>query len=647
MSASMTASQTDTSFTRTGLPTHARLLALAIILVAYSLRIYHLGYQSFASDEGISILRSAQPFAEMLRNMPVEHMPGYFTFLHGWMLATGQSDFAIRYLSLLPGVFIVPLIARMGIDFGSRRAGLIASTLMATGAFQVWYSQEARMYSWLLVAGAFSTWCLWLLLTRPPTLSVWLGYVLSSTLSIYLHYFGFLAPLVHIIISVLWLITRRNIRAFRLWVLAGLAVFALYLPWITRSVQILGFDGWRAPADPSRIPWLLLKSYTVGETMPDIVSVWLPLFYLALIILGAIAWHWRRRDSGFFLVVAAISSVLLTWLLVIRQPDFHVRYTIFVSTPLIMLAAGGITSLDATWWFRTRSGEQTSAPTASVVQYAPWALTAFLVFTNGLALNHLYNDPSVHRPDYRSAAEHIQRNLAPGDIILVDGPNPDLVFNHYYSGDAPVGDMRSLEGLTDAEIAAALDTITTGANRAWELLYFKPPGAVQVWLATHGWAAAPTFHNDIRVQLVSLDPGDRVEIIQGNYFGDALELISSSFAAGPHHAGDLVPITTNWYTHEQTPEYKFSMRLEDDAGQVRAANDYVPQNWFAPTNVWFVDQPATDQYGLMLPDDLAPGSYHVTLRLYDPYSGSPVGTAAGIDVPIAEFQVMESAAVGE
>jgi hypothetical protein len=122
-------------------------------------------------------------------------------------------------------------------------------------------------------------------------------------------------------------------------------------------------------------------------------------------------------------------------------------------------------------------------------------------------------------------------------------------------------------------------------------------------------------------------------------FGDALELLSSEFDPGPHSAGDLVRLSTNWYVHEQAPEYKFSLRLVDKSGNEAAAVDYVPQNWFAPTNVWFVGQPATDQHGLLLPDDLAPGIYHVTLRLYDPNTGVPVETALGVDVPIAEFVV--------
>ena len=640
MPSSIKASQIEPTATTASLPHAARLMALALILIAYGLRIYHLEYQSLASDEGISILRSAQPFAQMLQNMPVEHAPGYFGLLHFWMLTTGQSDYAIRYLSLMAGVFAVPLMLRMAMDFGSRRAGLIAAALLATNAFQIWYSQEARMYSWLLVSGALSTWCLWMLITMPRP-AVWLGYVASTTASIYIHHFGFLIPVVHIVVAGVWLATRRNTRTFIYWVAAGVTVFLLYLPWMTHSLGVFGFGGWRPPLDPNEVPWMLLQAYTVGETMPEPWSVWMPVVYLLFIILGAVAWYWRRKDAGAFLTIIAAASVLLTWLLVIRQPDFHVRYTIFVSAPLFLLTAGGITSLDPTWWLRTRSGEQTDAPAISIVQVIPWAVVAILVSINAIAVNRLYHDETVQRPDFRAAAHHIQQNLEAGDVVLVDGPNPELVFNHYYSGSAPVFDLRPLQGLPDEEVAAALEEITHDADRVWELLYFKPPGPVQVWLATHGWAAAPSFHNNIRTQLVGLDRVEMDETQHNLFFGDALELISSEYDASVHQPGDLVRISTHWHSHAQAPEYKFSLRLHDEQGAEISAYDYVPQNWFAPTNVWFVDQPATDHYGLALPDDLAPGSYHVTLRLYDPYSGSPVETTAGVDVPIAELMIAQ------
>lgn len=66
---------------------------------------------------------------------------------------------------------------------------------------------------------------------------------------------------------------------------------------------------------------------------------------------------------------------------------------------------------------------------------------------------------------------------------------------------------------------------------------------------------------------------------------------------------------------------------------------YVPQNWFAPTNVWVVGQEATEPRGILLPNDLPAGVYRLTLRLYDPLTGAPAGSSAGEDVLLGELTI--------
>ena len=200
-------------------------------------------------------------------------------------------------------------------------------------------------------------------------------------------------------------------------------------------------------------------------------------------------------------------------------------------------------------------------------------------------------------------------------------------------------DLRHLLGAGNAQINDELTRMTAGAHRAWELLFFHSPGPVQVWLATHGWATSPTYHNDIRVTLYGLADKPLVEHPLHVAFGLALELVSADVSPASVHPGDLLRVSTQWQVHQQAPEYKFSLRLSGEDGQAVQVLDYVPQNWFAPTNVWLVGRPATDQHAFLLPDDLAPGRYRITLRLYDPTNGHPLETTQGNDVPLAEVQV--------
>ena len=122
-------------------------------------------------------------------------------------------------------------------------------------------------------------------------------------------------------------------------------------------------------------------------------------------------------------------------------------------------------------------------------------------------------------------------------------------------------------------------------------------------------------------------------------FGSALTLKSVDIAPSAAQPGDLLRVSTHWFVNQPLPEYKFSLRLANAAGEPVYTVDYVPQNWFAPTNVWVVGQPATDQRGVLLPADLPPGSYQLTLRLYDPATGAPVESSTGQDVLLAELQI--------
>lgn len=607
----------------------AALVCSLVVLAAFALRVYHLDGQSLWSDEGISLVRSTQPLAALLAQMPVEHVPGYFVMLHAWIALAGVTDFALRYFSLLPSVWAVALIYRLGADLGSRGAGLAAALLLASSGFQVWYAQEARMYSWLLALGLLATIAYWRLLQRPGW-GVWTLYVLAVTGTVYLHYFGFLAPLSHAAFAPVWWLSRRERRGLVWWAGAGIAAALLFAPWALRAWALFGFEGWRAPLDPLQVPWLLLRAYTVGETMPAPWDGRLPWLYLGLAALGLALWTRRDRPAGLFLGTLMAAALAVVWLLVVRQPDFHVRYPIWISVPLLLLAAGGIFPTE-------RVSRKGRTEIARAVIGA--GVLAGLVVANGAALQRLYFDSALHKPDYRGAAQTIIARVGPDDVVLVDGPNPELVFAHYYAGSAPVHDLRDLEGASPEEVAATLAAATAGKSTAWELLYFHTPGPVQVWLATHGWPSAPSDHNGIRVLAYALERGPLALQPVDEAFGLALVLAEAG-VEGPEVApGALLRVTTRWEVVAPPPDYKFSLRLLSADGQVLAADDYMPQGWFAPTSTWAVGSPAMDQHALRLPDDLAPGRYAVTLRLYDPATGIAVETAAGQDVRLGEVEI--------
>ena len=631
---------------------------LAILLGAFALRTCRLDFQSFWSDEGISLNRARLPVGELLAALPAEHPPGYFVALHGWVRLTGEHDFGLRYWSVLGSVLAVALIARLGaaLGLGSRAAqwaGVAAAALLATAWFQVWYAQETRMYAWLLAAALAAGWALWEVLHGSGRRQAGFAalYAVAIAACVYTHYYGALVALAHALFVLGWVIATRRVQPFAVWVAAAAGGLLLFAPWLPRAVGVLGFGGWRAAGDPNSIPWRYFSAYLVGGAMPESLRAWLPWVYLALAALGVAFWWRQGRAAALFLPASALAPLAAVYALALRNPDFHERYAIAMAGPLVLLVAGGI-NFGA--WFGEKRGAPGAAeyrddqavgfktrPTAAGM-WIGIVITAGLVGANLAALNRHYFDPALHKPDYRGAAQRIQQNERPGDVVLVDGPAPDLVFEHYYGGALPVHDLRAVAQQDYAAVGEALAGMTAGAQRAWEVLFFHEPEKVQMWLATEGWATEPTYHNNIRVTLYGLADAAPVAPetrTHGLAVGPALTLAASTVDKTRVRAGDVVQVTTEWQVAQPAPDYKFSLRLADAGGQPALAQDYVPQNWFAPTSVWAVGEQARDRRGILIPAGLAPGTYTLTLRVYDPATGAAVETAAGQDVPLAAIQV--------
>jgi len=135
-----------------------RALGLALTLVAFALRAHRLAAQSLWSDEDITLDRARLPLPEMVAALPREHAPLYFVLVRLWTRLAGEGDLALRFPSLACGVLAVPLAAAVTWRLAGRRTAAIAALVVAVNPFQVWYGQEARMYTLLgtLALGALA-----------------------------------------------------------------------------------------------------------------------------------------------------------------------------------------------------------------------------------------------------------------------------------------------------------------------------------------------------------------------------------------------------------------------------------------------------------------------------------------------------------
>jgi mannosyltransferase len=218
---------------------------IVILLLGSTLRLYGLDHESLWYDELLTWQRSNyDTLSEVIKEgvRGTVHPPGYLCFLHFVQKYWGDSEWILRFPSALCGVLSIPLIFLLGASLYGRREGLIAAVLMAVLWCPVYYSQEARPYSMLLVATMLATY-FWLRIVRRARDGAGLsypeaaGYVTTAIVSSYLHYFGLYLIALQGTAALLLCLRRRPgmVRLAAIYVVVAVA----YVPWMPALLQDL------------------------------------------------------------------------------------------------------------------------------------------------------------------------------------------------------------------------------------------------------------------------------------------------------------------------------------------------------------------------------------------------------------------------
>src|SRR5215475_9610603 len=127
-----------------------RWLVASLILLAFALRVYHLGSSSLRGDEAYTIRYWTQPPAEVIANL-ADHEPhplGAFFSFWAWKSLAGDSEFAMRMLPALANIIgIAAMYALTRRLLKNDRAGLVVALLWSINPNLIWHSQDARNYA--------------------------------------------------------------------------------------------------------------------------------------------------------------------------------------------------------------------------------------------------------------------------------------------------------------------------------------------------------------------------------------------------------------------------------------------------------------------------------------------------------------------
>jgi mannosyltransferase len=482
-----------------------RLILLSVTLLAFGLRLYHLDYQSLWRDEMDAILFAHGSLGELvsLFVIPGHNGPLYYLLLRFWIRLMGDTEFAVRSLSLFCGVLAVPVVYLLGCRWAGKTGALMSGLLCATSPYLVWYGQEGKMYALLLLMSAVSTYVYLLALER-NRVYLWASYVLLVAASMYVHLLAVLVlPFHFLVFLVVW---PRYRAAWKAW-LATFAFLALpYFPLARWEIPLLvgPFATGHLFYSFREMLASLLFAFSLNEAPSRSI---LPIALFVFLLLAGLFMYARHREPGDQRPVRRLlrgheeSLILGTYLFLpvvglflisLGMPIFTDRYLITVVPPFLMLLCCGVAAVRLRW---------------SALGMACLGL----VLVSNLYVVALQGHTKI-KSDFRSAAQYVGED-GRGDLMVFLIPQVRPVFEYYYKDQFSAADAPYTNGgMAPGEVARAMEKATEGHQNVWLILseaeLWDSRGLVHEWFDANSTLLGKRSYARVDVYLYSLGAGE-------------------------------------------------------------------------------------------------------------------------------------------
>jgi 4-amino-4-deoxy-L-arabinose transferase-like glycosyltransferase len=488
---------------RLGIARHIGALAplAAIVLVGLLVRVVYLGEPQLFRDEAASWYLASQPLGSLFGLSAHETFPPLYTLiLKSWMAVFGDTEAALRSVSVVAGVATVLVTWRWARDTVGIVAATVAASLVALSPALVLSSRNARMYSLETFFAVGAWWTVWLLVADGAAWSARrrrlaaCALVLAVAGEVWSMSLGIptaALQLAFAMIGATWLRNRAAVMATGC-VLAGAASVA---PWLPNLISVAaGIQPFWTPRPDAQSVAATLGGWLLG----DVSGAWVVVAVLAcgLAVLGLAALcvadgRGSRRDRLLALALAmGVGLVPAVWLYSQIRSIYDPRY-LGAAFPPFALAVGAAAAAIARWLGSRRQ------PFGAL---ARGLLTSLLVvpmvaaMALGVAgeLDRSRGEANVEPG--RQLVATLSTLVRPGDVVLTLNAQTYFPLEYYLvdSGEARRLGVRLYDwhrptaafftGWQDIDGAGILDA-TKIADSGWEGAAHLAPGG-SLWLVT-------------------------------------------------------------------------------------------------------------------------------------------------------------------
>ncbi len=434
------------------LPMSTRSAVLVLILIAAGyLRFEGLGVRSLWRDELCTWHVSRMGVWESLSWGPELTKPPLYQF--ALRLVTQDphpSEAMLRFPAAVCGVLTILAGWWLGKIAAGRSAGLALAGLLAFNSLQIYYSQEARPYSMLMLGCTLST-IFWYRLVTQPSRKDFVAYVITVALTLHAHYLAALTVTAQVLWWVILLfighrstplsppLARGEARPERFWrplfamVLIGVLCIPIVFRYLYfRSSMFQGLNWIKPPTWSSTLD--VLEQLTFGWQW--VFALFVPAIILWIVSAFGASFKWRnekkslccgREDICGLLLVCFLEAwfglLVISW---IAHPAMVARYALpaavgALAIPLIVAAR--------------------------IHRYAPVVL--MIIFIIGGAPQWLARD---HSPGLRELAAYLQEEVDPESeavVLTIDATiypgwedSERLVFDYYPITGIPIEELH-------------------------------------------------------------------------------------------------------------------------------------------------------------------------------------------------------------
>ncbi len=606
-------------------------ILLVLTLVAFALYVFQMDSQSLRGDEAFDAMFITGPIPSMLEQMrsTQPYPPLYHLALKGWTAVAGRSTFALRFLSALCTVLVVPLAYQLGRLWFGRRAGLFAALLATFHPLLLWYAQD-RMYASLAALTLASTVLATLLWQGHSGRFLWYGYAIVTLLSLYEHYAAVFILLAQNLTVLVWSWRARGKRWLTAWIGIQFVIGLAFLPWIVFAWPVLSShtSAWTQPVTLPDMLRRLFQAYSVGLTIsPEQAIIPLVGFGIAagrgLIARG----EHPDRPARLMALIVIIIPVTAVYLLSLSRPMFDERYLVMIIVPYLALLGRGL---------------------AGTRRWVPIGLAGFMLAGMIVAdLNYRFDPAFAKAPGWNTAFAFLQAQARPTDAIVYTFPDPAP---EYYAQNRWVVFLLPPEAPPDPDRTRQIAReIAETHPRIWLI-----PQWSRVWdqdrLAEQTLDAMAERAAEFRAGRLPLVLYHTRQLYEAERtaldvtLGGRARLIGATVrqpdgSAVQHliaHPGDPIRVTLYWQA-EQLMETNYSVfvHLLNEAGQIQSQHDSWPRGGAYPTSWWEPGAVVVDTVVLALDPDTPAGTYRLVTGMYDSTGTRLPVTGADADAPNA------------